>query len=127
MSNAKKDSGPVTTMTLEPNPASNPDPITGAPGSHPVGSEALDPSVEMDYWRVNYMTRPYYKEGRSFGDYEAAYLYGLKNAATLKAMTFEEAEKAHLASGWTAARGHVTYPWADVREAARDSWTRSRR
>ena len=157
-------------MMLEPDPASNPDPITGAPRSHPVGTaigsaggagagavagavvggpvgavvgavagavigaagghaagEAFDPSVEMDYWRVNYMTRPYYKQGRSFGDYEGAYLYGLKNVATTKDMTFEEAEKKHLASGWMAARGKSQHSWEDVRDAARDAWTRARR
>ncbi len=165
-----KNKGGSTTVTLAPDPASNPDPITGAPGSHPVGTalgsasgagagavagavvggpvgavvgavagavigaagghaagEALDPSVEMDYWHVNYMTRPYFKQGRSFADYEAAYLYGLKHAQARKEMTFEEAEKAYLASGWTSARGEVPYAWEEVRDAARDSWTRVRR
>ena len=35
MSTSKK-SDSVSTMTVEPDPASNPDPITGAPGSGPV-------------------------------------------------------------------------------------------
>lgn len=164
-----KESGSAA-VAVHPDPASNPDPITGAPGSHPVGTaigsaggagagavagalvggpvgavvgavagavvgaagghaagEALDPSVEKDYWHVNYMTRPYYKQGRSFGDYEAAYRYGWENASKAGDMTFEEAEKAYLAGGWTAVRGEAPYPWEDVREATRDAWTRARR
>jgi hypothetical protein len=165
-----KDPGPISTMTVEPDPASNPDPITGAPRSHPVGTaigsasgagagalagalvggpvgavvgavagavvgaagghavgEAVDPSIERDYWHVNYMTRPYYKQGRSFGDYEAAYRYGWENASMPGEMTFEEAEKARLSGGWMAARGESTHSWEDVREATRDAWTRARR
>jgi phage tail tape-measure protein len=159
----------ITKVKVEPNPASNPDPITGAPQSHPVGTavgaasgagagalggaavggpvgaalgaavgavvgavsghaaaEALDPTVETNYWRLNYKTRPYYKEGRTFGDYEAAYRYGWENAVTRKGMSFEEAEKAHLARGWAAARGETRHVWEDVRDASRDAWTRVR-
>jgi hypothetical protein len=164
-----KEADPIVKVKVEPSPDSNPDPITGAPYSHPVGTavgsaagagagalaggaiagpvgmavgavvgaviggagghaagEALDPTVETDYWRMNYKTRPYYKEGRTFGDYEAAYRYGWENAATRKDMTFEEAEKAHLASGWVDARGEVRHSWDDVRDASRDAWTRAR-
>lgn len=39
-------------------------------------------------------------------------------------MTFEEAEKAHLASGWTAARGEARHAREDVCDASRDAWTR---
>ena len=163
-----KNAGPIV-VKVEPNPASNPDPITGAPYSHPVGTalgsaggagagalagaavggpvgavvgavagavigaagghatgEALDPTVETNYWRANYKTRPYYKEGRPFGDYETAYRYGWENAATKKDLTFEEAEKAHLASGWTTARGETRHSWADARDASRDAWIRVR-
>lgn len=169
MSTSKK-SDSEASMTVEPDPASNPDPITGAPGAHPVGTavgsasgagagalagalvggpigavvgavagavvgaagghavgEAVDPTIERDYWHVNYMTRPYYKQGRSFGDYEDAYRYGWENATMPGEMTFEEAEKAHLSGGWMAARGESLHPWDEVREATRDAWTRARR
>lgn len=86
-----------------------------------------DPASERDYWHVNYMTRPYYKEGRSFGDYEAAYRYGWESAAAKSDPTFEEAEKTHLAGGWAAARGESPLSWDDVRDAVRDAWTRARR
>ena len=169
MSTTKKPD-PNTKVKVEPNPASNPDPITGAPESHPVSTavgsasgagagavagavvggpvgaavgavagavigaagghvvgEALDPTVETNYWRENYKTRPYYKEGRTFGDYEAAYRYGWENAVTRKDMTFEEAEKAHLAKGWATARGETRHAWEEVRDASRDAWARVRK
>jgi hypothetical protein len=100
--------------------------VVGAAGGHVVG-EAVDPTIERDSWHVNYMTRPYYKQGRSFGDYEPAYRYGWENARMPSEMTFEEAEKAHLSGGWMAARGESPHAWEDVREATRDAWTRARR
>jgi uncharacterized protein (TIGR00106 family) len=44
--------------------------VVGAVGGHEA-AEALDPTVETNYWRQNYNTRPYYKQGKAFGDYEA--------------------------------------------------------
>ncbi len=88
---------------------------------------AANLASETDYWHVNYMTRPYYKEGRSFGDYEAAYRFGWESAATKSDQTFEEAERAGLAGGWAAARGESPLSWDDVRDAVRDAWSRARR
>ena len=99
--------------------------VVGAVGGH-AAAEALDPTVETNYWRQNYKTRPYYKQGKAFGDYEAAYRYGWENALAKKDMTFEEAEKSHLAKGWTVARGETRHAWEDVREATRDAWNRVR-
>ncbi len=106
----KKSAASGSAVMVEPAPATNP-----------------DPASERDYWHVNYQTRPYYKEGRSFGDYEAAYRYGWESAATKSALTFEEAEKADLAGSWTAARGESLLSWDDVRDAVRDAWNRARR
>lgn len=61
--------------------------VVGAVGGH-VAAEALDPTVETDYWRQNYKTRPYYKQGKAFGAYEAAYRYGWENAVVKKDLTF---------------------------------------
>ena len=116
-----KNTGSAIAVMAEPEPPSHPEPSKDAP------RDAVDPSAEKDYWHVNYMTRPYYKEGRTFGDYEAAYRFGWENAAMPEEMTYEAAEKGHLEGGWTAARGESPLSWQDVREATRDAWTRARR
>lgn len=148
-------------------PNSNPDPITGAPGSHPVGTglgaaaggavagaiagtvvgpvgtiigaaagaivgglaghgvaEMIDPTVEETYWRDNYSSRPYVKEGRPFDDYRPAYNYGVKSYAENADMTFDQAEP-ELMLGWDDVRGDSDIPWETAREASRDSWTRA--
>lgn len=168
--NTNKKIEPITPVKVEPNPASNPDPITGAPYSHPVGTavgsaggagagalagaaiggpigavagaiagaviggagghavgEVIDPTVELSYWRTNYKTRPYYKQGRTFEDYEPAYRFGWENAMTRRDVTFDEAEKAHLSGGWVAARGDSRQAWEEAREASRDAWTHARK
>ncbi|MHB1047246.1 MAG: hypothetical protein ACYC4P_14675 [Thermoanaerobaculia bacterium] len=106
----RKSAGPQTAEKIEPAPPANP-----------------DPASEKDYWHVNYQTRPYYVEGRSFGDYEGAYRYGWESAARMGDVTFEEAEKADLAGGWLGARGETPFSWAEVRDAVRDAWTHARR
>lgn len=158
-----------TQDTLEPVVHANRDPITGEPGSHPVGTglgsaggaaagaavgaavggplgavvggvagavaggaaghaagEALDPTVEIAYWRSAYVTRPYYRKDRKFEDLEAAYRYGLERAADAKAeQRFEDVES-ELERTWPTARGNSPNAWKEVRDAARDSWTRVR-
>ena len=115
--NTRKTSEPATGVLVEPGPSPNPQPVEKSPRSHHAGAgtkhaagESVDPAAEMDYWHVNYMTRPYYKEGRSFADYEDAYRYGCEKALKAGATTFDDAEKADLASGWTAVRG-VSSDW----------------
>ena len=85
----------------------------------------LDPASERDYWHVNYMTRPYYDESRSFGDYERAYRYGWERASAMSDETFEAAERS-LARDWKGYRGESRWSWAEVREAVRDAWMRIR-
>lgn len=132
--NTRKSSEPATAVLDHPGPSPTPQPQTKAPRSHHAGAgtkhvagEGVDLAAEMDYWHVNYMTRPYYKEGRSFADYEDAYRYGSEEARKAGKTTFEDAEKDHLAGGWAAARVSTSLPWEEVRDAARDAWTRARR
>jgi hypothetical protein len=119
----RNDSAPTKAGTVELDTPTDPGLVAGAPSSH---LKAVDSASEVDYWHVNYMTRPYYKEGWSFGDYEAAYRYGWENALEGKEKTFEEIEKSHLASGWAEARGKTPHSWEEIREATRDAWTHAR-
>lgn len=155
---------------LDPHPDANRDPLTGEPGSHPVGTgvgatggamtgaaiggavggpvgavvggvvgavaggaaghavaEGLDPTVEDAYWRQNYNTRPYYKTGRAYDEYQPAYRYGWESAARpeYKNRKFEDVET-DLERGWDKAKGATKEGWRDVREASRDAWYRVR-
>lgn len=143
----------------------NRDPITGAPGSHPVGTgvgaavagtagaalgamagpagalagaaigsaiggaighsagEAIDPTVETEYWRANYSGRPYIVAGSSYADYEPAYRTGWEARARNDGRTFEEVE-GDLGSDWDRNRGESSLDWERAREASRDAWDR---
>jgi hypothetical protein len=148
----------------------NPDPITGEPGSHPVGvaaggsggavagvtvgaavggpvgaavggivgavaggvvgksaAEALNPTVEEEYWRENYKTRPYFKEGVAYSEYAPAYRYGWETAVRDDYLnrTFEEVEP-DLQRNWEADGTRYPRPWSEMREATRDAYNRTR-
>lgn len=148
----------------------NRDPITGAPGSHPVGTgvgaaaggiaggvgagalagsaagpvgtaigaavgavaggligkgvaEAIDPTVEEDYWRENYASRPYVKKGASFDDYGPAYRHGVESYGRSNGRTFEQSEP-DLQRSWEKAKGNSRLSWDEAKHASRDSWQR---
>ena len=148
----------------------NRDPITGAPGSHPVGTglgaaaggvaggigtgalagstvgpvgtvvgaavgavaggligkgvaESIDPTVEENYWRENYIDRPYVKRGANFDDYGPAYHYGIDSYARSNGRTFEQSEP-ELERTWETARGRSRLSWDEAKHASRDSWQR---
>jgi hypothetical protein len=148
----------------------NRDPLTGEPGSHPVGTgtgsaggavagaavgavvggpvgavvggaigavaggaaghaagEKVNPTVEGAYWRENYSKRPYYKKGRTFGDYEPAYRHGWESAGdpSNKSRKFDEAEP-DLQRRWKERSGSSGMDWSEARDASRDAWSRVR-
>ena len=145
---------------------SNRDPITGAPGSHPVGTgvgaalggaaagaaagtvvgpvgtvvgaavgaivgglagkgvaEAIDPTGEGEYWRNNFNTRPYAKDGARFDDYGPAYDYGVRSYSKYPGRSFDDVES-DLSQGWSNARGNSNLVWDKARGATRDAWER---
>jgi outer membrane lipoprotein SlyB len=159
---------PMTDKTLEldRNADANRDPISGAPGAHPVGTglgaaaggigagaaagsvvgpagtligavvgavagglagkgvaELIDPTAEEAYWRENYSSRSYVKNGASFDDYGPAYRYGVESHGRVKGRTFEQAEP-ELMHDWERAKGTSGLTWNDARHATRDSWQR---
>lgn len=123
---------------VERTPDANLAPYTVEAGSHPVGTglgwagdaaaaEALDPTAETNHWRETYKLRPYYREGRKYSDYEAAYRYGWESASLpyTRDLSFEEYEP-KLARDWKIVRGEVRHEWAEMKDAARDAWDRVR-
>ena len=67
--------------------------VAGGAAGHGVG-EAANPTVEGAYWSENFKSRPYYREGLSYGDYEPAYRYGWERGASAenRGRKFEEIE-----------------------------------
>gem|GEM_PF-910065 len=148
----------------------NPDAITGAPGSHPVGTgigavaagaagaaigsvvpgvgtviggaigavvgavgggyagkavaEAIDPTAEMDYWRENHTSRPYYDKSYSFDDdYAPAYQYGYSTRNQYQNKTRDQVD-AELRRDWDKNRQKSKLSWDQASAAVDDSWDR---
>jgi uncharacterized protein YjbJ (UPF0337 family) len=114
-------------MEMDKKRNSNPDPITGQPGSHPAKgvAEAVNPTEEEGYWQQNYKSRPYFKAGRDFQDYILAYRYGWESASRMDyhGRRFEDVEN-DLSRNWSRFRGSSRGEWNDAREAARDAFER---
>jgi len=143
----------------------NRDPISGAPGAHPVGTgvgaaggaaagaaigavggpvgalvggaigavagglagkgaaEAINPTVEDEYWRENYSTRPYATADRGYEYYQPAYRYGWESRAKHAGKEWDSVA-GDLQKGWDKARGASKMEWNEARSAVSDAWHR---
>ncbi len=154
-------------------PERNPDPITKAPGSHPIGTgvgaaaggavgigaamatgavvgsavgpigtaigiavgavagglagkgvaEEVNPTVEENYWRENYASRPYVTKDASREDFAPAYRYGWESHDRYPDKSFDDVE-VDLERDWEQKKGASRLPWADAKPASRDAWNR---
>jgi hypothetical protein len=152
--------------TRNPDANANRDPITGAPGAHPVGTgvgalvggaaagaatgtiagpvgtvigaavgavlgglagkqvaESIDPTVEDEYWRENYTSRPYVREGSSYDDYAPAYGLGVTAFTRDPNRSFDELEP-ELGRDWQTSRSGSPLQWEQAKHATRDAWHR---
>lgn len=100
--------------------------IAGGAAGHAV-AEGLDPTVEDEYWRSSFTTRPYYRAGSTYEDYEPAYRYGWESATRpeYRGREFDDIDS-DLERGWEKAKGKTRESWRDVKAAARDAWDRVR-
>lgn len=144
----------------------NPDPVTGQPGAHPVGTglgaagigavstavggvvggpigavvgavvgsvagglvgkgvaEAVNPSLEEEYWRENYNSRPYVKEDDTYENYAPAYRTGYEgyNRYAENPKTYEEVEP-ELKANYEQNYGTTGVGWDKAKHAARDAY-----
>ena len=102
--------------------------IVGAVGGGLVGkaaAEAVNPTDENRYWRENYKTRPYYRDGSTYEEYEPAYRYGWESAMRpeYQGRSFEDVES-QLQTEWPQ---YSSTPgrWEKTREASRDAYDRA--
>jgi type IV secretory pathway TrbL component len=123
-------------MANERTKDTNPDPITGQPGAHPVGvagggaigavaggaagkgaAEMVNPTAEEAHWRQ--------QSGKEYDQYAPAYRYGWESAARneYQGRRFDDIEK-DLEKNWSKARGTMKTEWKDARQRTRDAFER---
>ena len=118
---------------------SNPDLITGEPGSHPVGTglggkdvaEVVDPTGEDKYWRAAHGKQPCAAGGKhTYENYAPAYRTGYEGHSRYEtAARFEEAEPT-LREGYLSLAGEAgaaKLPWEQAKAAAEHAWNRVER
>jgi uncharacterized protein YjbJ (UPF0337 family) len=86
-------------------------------------AETVNPTEEEKYWREAYQTRPYYRIGRPYEQYEPGYRYGWESASRpeYQGRSFEEVES-QLAGEWPSYYSAADF--SEYRDAARDAYER---
>lgn len=148
----------------------NRDPISGTPGSHPLGvgvggtggaaagavigsfagpigtliggtigaiagaaagkgvAERLDPTGEADYWRSEYVNRPYVDNQYDYDtDYAPAYAYGNTVREQYAGRRWDDSLEADVRAGWESAKSKSRLKWEQAKDAVRDAFDRSDR
>lgn len=144
----------------------NRDPVTGEPGSHPLGTgvgtaggaaagaaigaamggpvgavagtiiggvagaysgrgvaEAVNPTVEEQYWRENHAGQRYASAGYDYEHYAPAYRVGYEAFGKYPGKSYDEIEES-VALDYEKARPDQGLPWDSVRPATRAAWER---
>jgi len=96
--------------------------VAGGLAGHGV-AEKSNPTLEDEYWRHNYSTRPYATADREYSVYEPAYRYGWESRELYAGRKWDDVEK-DLDAGWYTRQGKDGLGWADARPAVRDAWDR---
>lgn len=90
---------------------------------HEPGTTPSNWPVDRDYWRANYVSRPYVSADLGFEFYELAYRYGYESAHRYVGRTWHDMQ-GDLERGWSEFRDRSRSGWDDVKNAVRDSWDR---
>ena len=88
-----------------------------------AAAEAIDPTVEDQFWKENFNSEPYYKPGRTYADYVQAYRTGYEGRARYGAKSFDEAQR-DLEIDYNKRRGTTGVSWDEARHPARAAWER---
>jgi hypothetical protein len=86
----------------------------------------VNPTLEDNYWRENFSSRPYARDNANYDEYRPAYRVGWESATQYRGRKFDEVEP-ELETRWSSSRGNSRLEWDDAREAARDAWHRVER
>jgi hypothetical protein len=96
--------------------------VAGALAGRDV-AEDFNPTVETDYWRERYVSRPYVRPGDAYELYEPAYRRGWEAYRERRDGTFDDVES-DLKHAWERSESAEALPWDRAREASRDAWQR---
>ena len=90
-------------------------------------AEAVNPTMEDNYWRGEYSKRPYINKGAAYEDYQPAYRFGWENASKPENMhrSFKDVEP-ELEKNWSTYRGPRTTEWREAKMATQDAFERVR-
>ena len=102
--------------------------VVGAVAGGLVGkgaAEAVNPTIEHEYWRAEYVRRPYVRQGSPYERYAPAYQYGWESYGDFasRKKSFDEIEP-ELRSNWEAREEAARLSWEEAREPSRDAWLR---
>jgi hypothetical protein len=86
----------------------------------------IDWSAHDAYWRDNYGGRGYAQADRTYEYYQPAYKYGHESAFFYGDRAWDQEVEDDLARGWEQARGDSDCTWAEVKDAVRDAYERTR-
>jgi hypothetical protein len=88
-------------------------------------AEAVNPTIEDDYWRTNYTSRPYVEPNRTYEDYRPAYHTGYEGYRQYgdTGRTYDEVEP-DLRRDYETRRKGSGLTWDKARPATRDAWDR---
>jgi hypothetical protein len=84
-------------------------------------AESVNPTAEHEYWRKNYVTRPYVTSGTSYDQYAPAYQYGWESRGRHADRDYTEVES-DLGRNWDKAKGKSSLKWDQANNAVRDGW-----
>lgn len=88
-------------------------------------AEAVNPTLEDEYWRENYATRQYVDPEADYEQYQPAYQYGWESYGQHGAQgrAFDEVET-DLERDWDSRRRESGLDWDRAKPAVRDAWDR---
>lgn len=83
----------------------------------------LDWTTEEEYWRTNYMNRPYVGMNRDFDYWRPGYRYGYDSAQRYRGRAWDDVES-DLRTGWDKFEHRGRTTWEQIKDAVRDGWDR---
>lgn len=87
-----------------------------------TAAEAVNPTGEVEYWRNEFVNRPY-ASGRNFDDFAPVYYSTAEAYRSNSNSTFEDIEP-RLEQEWMRNPSNSRLSWTDARNASKDAWNR---